>query len=111
MKAREDINLDVTEPPLSYECETKPLKMKSEHPGEVDFMSELSKGRFSVTANVNKAGSIYTAKVFDKSDPDGDEAAKREFKNLKTLRHQKMVCIFYIFFFAANKLSNEVVNS
>ena len=34
---------------------------------------------------------VCTAKVFDKSDPEGDDAAKRELKNLKSLRHERMV--------------------
>merc|ERR1719310_2691920 len=54
------------------------MKLKSESPGSLDFMSELAKGRFSVTANVNKEGKV---------------AAMREFKNLKTLRHEKMVSL------------------
>merc|ERR1711910_252678 len=41
--------------------------------------NELAKGRFSVTANVNKEGKVYSA--------------MREFKNLKTLRHEKMVSL------------------
>lgn len=79
--------------PLSYECEKKPLKMNASSPGEVDYLCDLFKGRFNVTANVNHGGKISTVKVFDKSDPEGDEAAKREFKNLKTLRHEKMVSL------------------
>merc|ERR1711902_238246 len=61
--------------------------------GEVDYLCDLFKGRFNVTANVNHGGKISTVKVFDKSDPEGDEAAKREFTNLKTLRHEKMVSL------------------
>ena len=91
-QSKEDINLDSEEMPLSYECEKKPLKMNASSPGEVDYLCDLFKGRFNVTANVNHGGKISTVKVFDKSDPEGDEAAKREFKNLKTLRHEKMVC-------------------
>merc|ERR1711879_343103 len=41
----------------------------------------------------NHEGKISTVKVFDKSDVEGDDAAKREFKNLKTLRHEKMVSL------------------
>ena len=90
-QAREDINLDAEEVPLSYECEKKPLKMNANGPGEVDYLCDLFKGRFNVTANVNHGGKISTVKVFDKADAEGDEASKREFKNLKTLRHEKMV--------------------
>ena len=79
--------------PLSYECEKKPLKLNAETPGEVDFLCDLFKGRFSVTANVNHGGKIASVKIFDKSDSEGDEAAKREFKNLKTLKHEKMVSL------------------
>merc|ERR1712106_222935 len=78
---------------LSYECEKKPLKLKAEGPGSLDFMSELAKGRFSVTANVNKDGKVYSVKAFDKASTEGNEAAMREFKNLKTLRHEKMVSL------------------
>merc|ERR1712033_33855 len=56
-------------------------------------MSELAKGRFSVTANVNKDGKVYSVKAFDKASTEGNEAAMREFKNLKTLRHEKMVSL------------------
>jgi hypothetical protein len=71
--------------------------LKTENPGEVDFLCELTKGRFSVTANVNHGGKLCTAKIFDKSTAEGDDAAKREFKNLKTLRHDKIVSfIIYI---------------
>ena len=84
--------MDVDEPVLSYECEKKPLKVHNESPGSVDFISELSKGRFSCTANVSHAGSkASTCKIFDKSTPEGEEASKREMKNLKTLRHERLV--------------------
>merc|ERR1712142_1219924 len=53
----------------------------------------LAKGRFSVTANVNKEGSVYSVKLFDKANSEGNDAAMREFKNLKTLRHEKMVSL------------------
>ena len=38
-----------------------------------------------------KGGKICSVKIFDKSDGEGDEASKREFKNLKTLKHEKIV--------------------
>ena len=85
--------MDAEETTLTYEVETKPLKIKSESPKEVDFMSELLKGRFSMTCNINHGGRVSTAKIFDKSDPEGEDAAKREFKNLKTLRHERMVSL------------------
>jgi len=91
IQAREDI--EETGGVLSYECEKKPMKLKSESPGSLDFMSELAKGRFSVTANVNKEGKVYSVKAFDKASTEGNEAAMREFKNLKTLRHEKMVSL------------------
>jgi len=91
IQAREDI--EETAGSLSYECEKKPMKIKSEGPGSLDFMSELAKGRFSVTANVNKDGKVYSVKAFDKASTEGNEAAMREFKNLKTLRHEKMVSL------------------
>ena len=84
---------DAEETFLSYESEKKPLKLKTENPGEVDFLCELIKGRFSVTANVNHGGRLCTAKIFDKSNTEGDEASKREFKNLKTLKHEKIVSL------------------
>merc|ERR1711933_277232 len=56
-------------------------------------MSELAKGRFSVTANVNKEGKVYSVKLFDKASTEGNEAAQREFKNLKTLKHEKIVSL------------------
>merc|ERR1711988_429079 len=62
-------------------------------PSEVDYVSELTKGRFSVTANVNHKSKFATCKLFDKSDPEGEDSAKREFKNLKTLKHEKMVSL------------------
>merc|ERR1719244_817290 len=91
IQAREDIEETGGVP--SYECEKKPMKLKSESPGSLDFMSELAKGRFSVTANVNKDGKVYSVKAFDKASTEGNEAAMREFKNLKTLRHEKMVSL------------------
>ena len=91
--------MDAEEVPLSYECEKKPLKINSGTPGEVDYLCDLFKGRFNVTANVNHEGKISTVKVFDKSDVEGDDAAKREFKNLKTLRHEKMVRIIWLYRF------------
>merc|ERR1719273_2765362 len=94
LQAREDINLDLDEPTLDYQCEKQPLKVHNESPGAVDFISELSKGRFSVTANVCHAGGkASTCKVFDKSTPEGEEASKREMKNLKTLRHERLVSL------------------
>ena len=90
-QAKEDINLDVEEVKLDYECEKKPLKVHSEPPSGLSFLSELVKGRFSATANMSHSGKSCTCKVFDKSDPEGEEASKREMKNLKTLRHEKMV--------------------
>merc|ERR1719150_1783340 len=87
LQAREDINLDLDEPTLDYQCEKQPLKVHNESPGAVDFISELSKGRFSVTANISHAGGkATTCKVFDKSTSEGEDASKREMKNLKTLR-------------------------
>merc|ERR1711862_243734 len=50
-------------------------------------------GRFAVTANVNKEGKMYSVKLFDKASTEGSDAATREFKNLKTLRHEKMVSL------------------
>merc|ERR1712079_141627 len=91
IQAREDI--EDNSGPLSYECEKKPMKSRSENPGSLDFMSELGKGRFSVTANVNKEGKVYSVKLFDKASTEGGDAAMREFKNLKTLRHEKMVSL------------------
>ena len=91
IQAREDI--EDTAGPLSYECEKKPLKSRNENPGSLDFMNELAKGRFSVTANVNKEGKVYSVKCFDKAASEGNESAMREFKNLKTLRHEKMVSL------------------
>merc|ERR1719211_953302 len=91
IQAREDI--EDTSGPLSYECEKKPLKSRAENPGSLDFMNELAKGRFSVTANVNKEGKVYSVKCFDKAASEGNESAMREFKNLKTLRHEKMVSL------------------
>merc|ERR1712112_783603 len=91
IQAREDIEESAAT--LSYDCEKKPMKLKSEAPGSLDFMSELAKGRFSVTANVNKEGKVYSVKAFDKASTEGNEAAMREFKNLKTLRHEKMVSL------------------
>jgi hypothetical protein len=76
---------------LTYEVEQKPLKAKTDAPKDVDFMSELMRGRFSLTCNINHGGRVCTAKIFDKSDPEGDEASKREFKNLKSLRHERIV--------------------
>merc|ERR1719412_1926317 len=89
VQAKGDIEESVA--PLSYESEKKPMKMKTEKPGSVDFMNEISKGRFSATANVNKDGKVFSVKAFDKANPEGNEAAQREFKNLKTLRHEKIV--------------------
>merc|ERR1712179_538748 len=66
---------------------------KAEGLGSLDFMSEIAKGRFSVTANVNKDGKVYSVKAFDKASVEGNESAMREFKNLKTLRHEKMVSL------------------
>jgi serine/threonine protein kinase len=97
LQAKEDINLDAEEIPLSYECEKKPLKLNNQSPGEVDFLCDLSKGRFNVTANVNQGGKICSVKIFDKSDGEGDEASKREFKNLKTLKHEKIVSLVEAF--------------
>merc|ERR1712211_1912 len=91
IQAKEDI--EDTSAALSYECEKKPMKIKSEGLGSLDFMSEIAKGRFAVTANVNKDGKVYSVKAFDKNASEGNEAAMREFKNLKTLRHEKMVSL------------------
>merc|ERR1712147_370662 len=91
IQAREDI--EDNSGALNYECEKKPLKSKNENPGSLDFMGELAKGRFSVTANVNKEGKVYSVKLFDKANSEGNDAAMREFKNLKTLRHEKMVSL------------------
>ena len=86
--------MDVDEPVLDYSCEKQALKVHNESPGSVEFISELSKGRFSVTANVCHAGGkATTCKVFDKSTPEGEEASKREMKNLKTLRHERLVSL------------------
>ena len=76
---------------MDYECEKKPMKVGAFAPSDVNYVSELTKGRFSVTSNISHAGKMCTCKVFDKADAEGEEAAKREFKNLKTLRHEKMV--------------------
>merc|ERR1712201_44517 len=91
IQAREDI--EDTTGALSYECEKKPMKSRNENPGSLDFMSELAKGRFAVTANVNKEGKMYSVKLFDKASTEGSDAATREFKNLKTLKHEKMVSL------------------
>merc|ERR1712012_431495 len=86
-------DIEDTSAALSYEREKKPMKIKSEGLGSLDFMSEIAKGRFAVTANVNKDGKVYSVKAFDKNASEGNEAAMREFKNLKTLRHEKMVSL------------------
>jgi len=36
---------------------------------------------------------VYSVKLFDKASTEGGDAAMREFKNLKTLRHEKMVSL------------------
>merc|ERR1719326_2502293 len=77
IQAREDI--EDNSGPLSYECEKKPMKSRSENPGSLDFMSE--------------EGKVYSVKLFDKASTEGGDAAMREFKNLKTLRHEKMVSL------------------
>ena len=56
-----------------------------------ELFTSLFSNRFSLTCNINHGGKICTAKIVDKSDPEGEDAAKREFKNLKALRHEKMV--------------------
>merc|ERR1711902_286282 len=61
-QAKEDI--EDTSAALSYECEKKPMKIKSEGLGSLDFMSEIAKGRFAVTANVNKDGKGYSVEAF-----------------------------------------------
>merc|ERR1711997_1226210 len=38
-------------------------------------------------------GKVYSVKLFDKAASEGNESAMREFKNLKTLRHEKMVSL------------------
>jgi len=43
-----------SESKADYECEKKPLKVGAFAPSDVNFVSELTKGRFSVTANVSK---------------------------------------------------------
>merc|ERR1712142_1394479 len=91
VQAKGDIEISAAS--LSYDCEKKAMKLKSENPGSLDFMSEISKGRFAVTANVNREGKVFSVKAFDKSDTEGNEAAQREFKNLKTLRHEKIVSL------------------
>merc|ERR1719356_234306 len=73
IQAREDI--EDTTGALSYECEKKPMKSRNENPGSLDFMSELAKGRFAVTANVNKEGKVYSVKLFDKASTEGSDAA------------------------------------
>merc|ERR1711915_320519 len=77
----------------NYDCEKKPMKLKTENPGSLDFMNEIFKGRFAATANVNKDGKVFSVKAFDKANSEGSEAAQREFKNLKTLRHEKIVSL------------------
>merc|ERR1712012_982224 len=42
-------------------------------------------------------GKICSVKIFDKSDVEGDEASKREFKNLKTLKHEKIISLVEAF--------------
>ena len=76
---------------MSYDIEKKPIKPITSAPQDIDFMSELSLGRFSLMCNVNHNGKISTAKIYDKSDPEGEDAAKRDLKNLKSIRHQRIV--------------------
>merc|ERR1712109_80528 len=45
----------------------------------------------------NKEGKVYSVKLFDKASTEGGDAAMREFKNLKTLRHEKMVSLVDVF--------------
>ena len=52
------------------------MKVGAFAPSEVDYVSELTKGRFSVTANVNHKSKFATCKLFDKSDPEGEDSAK-----------------------------------
>ncbi len=56
-------------------------------------MSELTRGRFAMTANANHGGKVCTVKVFDKSEEEGADAAKREFKNLRGLKHERLVSL------------------
>jgi len=96
LQAKEDINLDTGLEQAGlhdYEVEKKPLKVGAFSPGDLDYVSELTRGRYCVTANVNHKSKAATCKLFDKCDAEGDEAAKREFKNLKTLKHEKMVSL------------------
>merc|ERR1712241_670687 len=91
VQAKGDIEMALSS--LNYEVEKKHLKIKAEKPGSIDFMNEVSKGRFAATANVNKEGKLYSVKVFDKVNAEGNDAAQREFKNLKALQHEKMVSL------------------
>merc|ERR1719330_80389 len=91
VQAKGDIEMALSS--LNYEVEKKHLKIKSEKPGSIDFMNEVSKGRFAATANVNKEGKLYSVKVFDKVNAEGNDAAQREFKNLKALQHEKIVSL------------------
>ena len=86
-------DIEIATSALNYDVEKKHMKIKAEKPGAVDFMNEVTKGRFSVTANVNKEGKLYSVKVFDKSNVEGSDAAQREFKNLKALQHEKIVSL------------------
>merc|ERR1711878_212046 len=38
-------------------------------------------------------GKLYSVKVFDKVNAEGNDAAQREFKNLKALQHEKIVSL------------------
>merc|ERR1711923_439834 len=91
VQAKGDIEMALSS--LNYVIEKKHLKIKSEKPGSIDFMNEVSKGRFAATANVNKEGKLYSVKVFDKVNAEGNDAAQREFKNLKALQHEKIVSL------------------
>merc|ERR1712168_1111600 len=91
VQAKGDIEMALSS--LNYEVEKKHLKIKAEKPGSIDFMNEVSKGRFAATANVNKEGKLYSVKVFDKVNAEGNDAAQREFKNLKALQHEKIVSL------------------
>merc|ERR1739844_225356 len=47
-------------------------------------MSEIAKGRFAVTANVNKDGKVYSVKAFDKNASETDKYALLQFAPLPT---------------------------
>lgn len=91
-----EITPEDSRPRLNYSIEKKPIEWTADSnlTEKYSFVSELSRGRFSVVAKgIERSTDQYVvAKLLEVSN-ETEDAVAREFENIRSLRHERVVSL------------------